>query len=166
MLKVFVLFCFILPSMQSRAIYLLFYTENALLTVVHESRVRSRTDCYAFPGALRASDCTGGLRLLPSAQGWTFGSWGCKPIAGNCVRFLSSRKCMRRWLGPGGHLFLPETGLVPPPSSPPLTVGRPKGMWRSPQSSALLPCSFARKAATPGRVIHTFRSGPVSSRPL
>ncbi len=106
------------------------------------------------------------LRLLPSAQGWTFGSWGCKPIAGNCVRFLSSRKCMRRWLGPGGHLFLPETGLVPPPSSPPLTVGRPKGMWRSPQSSALLPCSFARKAATPGRVIHTFRSGPVSSRPL
>ncbi len=33
--KVFVLFCFIFPSMQSRAIYLLFYIENALLTVVH-----------------------------------------------------------------------------------------------------------------------------------
>ncbi len=32
-----------------------------------------------------------------------------------------------------GHLFLPETGLVPPPSSPPLTVERPKCMWRSPQ---------------------------------
>ncbi len=39
---------------------------------------------------------------------------------------------MRRWLGLGGHLFLPETGLVPPPSSPLLTVERPKGMWRSP----------------------------------
>ncbi len=34
-------------------------------------------------------------------------------------------------------LFLPETGLVPPPSSPPLTVERPKGMWSSPQSSAI-----------------------------
>ncbi len=45
---------------------------------------------------------------------------------------------MRRWLGLEAHLFLPETGLVPPPSLPPLTVERPKGMWRSPQSSAPL----------------------------
>ncbi len=29
-------------------------------------------------------------------QGWTIGSWGRRPIAGNRLRFLSSRKCMRR----------------------------------------------------------------------
>ncbi len=68
----------------------------------------------------------------------------------------------RSWKAP----FLPETGLVPPPSSPPSTVERPKSMWRSPQSSAPLPCSFARKALPPGGVIHAFRPGPVSSRPL
>ncbi len=34
---------------------------------------------------------------------------------------------------------------MPPPSSPPSTVERLKGMWRSPQSSVLLPCSSARK---------------------
>ncbi len=68
---------------------------------------------------------------------------------------------MRRGLGLGRHLFLPETGLVPPPSSPPSTVERPKGMWRSPQSSAPLPCSSARKALPPGRVIHAFHPGPV-----
>ncbi len=42
------------------------------------------------------SGCTGGLRLLPSAQGWTIGSWGRRPIAGNRLQFLFSRKCMRR----------------------------------------------------------------------
>ncbi len=64
------------------------------------------------------------------------GSWGRRTNVGNCPRFCSSRKCMRRWLGLGRHLFLPETGLVPPPSSPPSTAERPKCMWRSPQSSA------------------------------
>ncbi len=54
-----------------------------------------------FPGPLRASGCTGDLRLLPSAQGWTIVSWGRRPIAGNRLQFLSSRKCMRRWLGLG-----------------------------------------------------------------
>ncbi len=68
----------------------------------------------------------------------------------------------RSWKAP----FSAETGLVPPPSSPPSTAERPKGMWRSPQSSAPLPCSFARKALPPGGVIHAFRPGPVSSRPL
>ncbi len=52
----------------------------------------------------------------------------------------------RSWRAP----FLPETGLVPPPSSPPSTVGRPKGMWRSPQLSAPLQCSSARRALPPG----------------
>ncbi len=94
------------------------------------------------------------------------GSWGRRPNVGNRPRFRSSRKCMRRWLGLGRHLFLPETGLLPPPSSPPSTAERPKCMWRSPQSSAPLPCSFARKALPPGGVIHAFRPGPVSSRPL
>ncbi len=65
--------------------------------------------------------------------------------------FRSSRKCMRRWLGLGRHLFLPEAGLVPPPSSPPSTAERPRGMWRSPQSSAPLPCSFARRGAAAWR---------------
>ncbi len=45
--------------------------------------------------------------LLPSAQGWMIGSWGRRPNIGNRLRFLS-RKCMRRWLGLGGHLFLPK----------------------------------------------------------
>ncbi len=130
------------------------------------ARIRSRTDRYAFPGLLRALGCTIGVRLLPSARGWMIGSWGRRPNVGNRPRFRSSRKCMRRWLGLGRHLFLPETGLVPPPSSPPSTVERPKGMWRSPQSSVPLPCSFARKALPPGGVIHAFRPGPVSSRPL
>ncbi len=85
------------------------------------------------------------------------GSWGRRPNVGNRLRFLSSRKCMRRWLGLGGHHFLSETGLVPPTSSPPSTVEWPKGMWRSPQSSAPLPCSSARKAVPPGGVIHAFR---------
>ncbi len=107
-----------------------------------------------------------GVRLLPSARGWMIGSWGRRPNVGNRPRFRSSRKCMRRWLGLGRHLFLPEAGLVPPPSSPPSTAERPRGMWRSPQSSAPLPCSFARRALPPGGVIHAFRPGPVSSRPL
>ncbi len=80
------------------------------------------------------------------------GSWGRRPNVGNRPRFRSSRKCMRRWLGLGRHLFLPEAGLVPPPSSPPSTAERPRGMWRSPQSSAPLPCSFARRALPPGGV--------------
>ncbi len=60
------------------------------------------------------------------------GSWGRRPNVGNRLRFLSSRKCMRRWLGHGRHLFLPETGLVPPPSSPPSTAERPRGMLEVP----------------------------------
>ncbi len=39
-----------------------------------------------------------------------------------------------------------------------LMVGQPKGMWRSPRSSALLPCSSARKAPTPRGVKHIFPS--------
>ncbi len=46
--------------------------------------------------AAERAGCTGGLCLLPSAQGWTNGSWGRRPIAGNRLRFLSSQKCMRR----------------------------------------------------------------------
>ncbi len=30
------------------------------------------------------------------SQGWTIGSWGRRPNVGNRLRFLSSRKCMRR----------------------------------------------------------------------
>ncbi len=60
------------------------------------------------------------------------------------------KEVTRSWRLP----FLPETGLVPPPSSPPSTVGWPKGMWRSPQSSVLLPCSSACNAPPPGGVIH------------
>ncbi len=33
------------------------------------------------------------------------GSWGRRPNVGNRPRFRSSRKCMRRWLGLGRHLF-------------------------------------------------------------
>ncbi len=39
-------------------------------------------------------------------------------------------------------------------------------LWGSPQSSAPLLCSSARRALPPGGVIHAFRPGPVSSRPL
>ncbi len=124
-----------------------------------------------FPRPLRASDCTGGLRLLPNAQGWTIGSWGRRPIVRQSppVSFFPEvhKVVTRSWRAP----FLPrpsepslETGLVPPPSSPPSTVGWPKGMWRSPQSSVLLPCSSARKAQLPGGVIHAFCPGPASSR--
>ncbi len=61
---------------------------------------------------------------------------------------------------------LPETGLVPPLSSPPSTAEWPKGMWTFPQSSTLLLCSSARKAAPPAGVILAFCPGSVSSRPL
>ncbi len=107
-------------------------------------------------------------RPPPSSDRSSLDDWflGAQADRRNHPQFLSSRKCMRRWLGLGGHLFLPKTVLVPPPSSPLLTVERPKGMWRSPQSSALLPCSSARKAPPPGGVIHAFRPGPVSSCPL
>ncbi len=99
----------------------------------------------------------GGIPLaLPRSSSWFLGAQ-----AERRQPFLSSRKCMRRWLGRGRRLFLPETGLVPPPSSPPSMVERPKGMWRSPQSSG-----SARRALPPGGVIHAFRPGPVSSRPL
>ncbi len=70
------------------------------------SQIQNWLQC--FPGPLRASGCTEGLLLLPNARGWTIGSWGHRPITDNHLRFLSSRKCMRRWLGLGGHLFLPE----------------------------------------------------------
>ncbi len=82
------------------------------------------------------------------------GSWGRRPNVGNRPRFRSSRKCMRRWLGLGRHLFLPEAGLVPPPSSPPSTAERPRGMWRSPQSMrahchAALPAGRCRLEGNP-----------------
>ncbi len=112
----------------------------------------------------RAAESIGLLYRLkpPSPECSRLDDWflGRRPNIGNRLRFLSSRKCMRRWLGLGGHLFLPETGLVPPPSSPPLTVERPKGMWKSPH------CGCARRVPPPGGVIHAFRPGPVGSRPL
>ncbi len=38
---------------------------------------------------------------------------GRRPIIGSHLRFHSSRKCIKRkWLGLGGHLFLPETELL------------------------------------------------------
>ncbi len=127
-------------------------------TLLHEKHILVRSDNTAtvayinHQGGLRSrrmsqlarqSGCTIGVRLLPSARGWMIGSWGRRPNVGNRPRFRSSRKCMRRWLGLGRHLFLPEAGLVPPPSSPPSTAERPRGMWRSPQSSAPLPCFTA-----------------------
>ncbi len=47
-----------------------------------------------------------------------------------------------------------------------LDGGAAQGYVEIPPSSAPLPCSFARKALPPGGVIHAFRPGPVSSRPL
>ncbi len=47
------------------------------------------------------------------------------------LQFHSSWKCMRRWIGLGGHLFLPETELVLLPSSLPRMTGWLRGMWRS-----------------------------------
>ncbi len=117
-----------------------------------------------FPVPLRASGCTGGLLLLQNARGWTIGSWGRRPIASNHLRFLSSRKWMRRWQGLGGHLFLPKTGLVPPPSSPPSMAERPKGMWKSPSRSSYCHTALTAKALPPGGVIYAFRLWPVSSR--
>ncbi len=49
------------------------------------------------------------------------------------------------------HLFLPGTGLVPPPSSPPSTVGRPKGMWRSPQVERAIAMQLCPQGATTWR---------------
>ncbi len=36
--------------------------------------------------AAESVGCTGGLLLLPNAQGWTTGSWGRRPIIGNHLR--------------------------------------------------------------------------------
>ncbi len=47
-----------------------------------------------------------------------------------------------------------------------LDSGAAQGYVEIPQSSVPLPCSSARKAPPPGGVIHAFRPGPVSSRPL
>ncbi len=101
----------------------------------------------------RAAESIGLLYRLkpPSPECSRLDDWflGRRPNIGNRLRFLSSRKCMRRWLGLGGHLFLPETGLVPPPSSPPLTVERPKGMWKSP--SAAVPALTAKAYSAAGQ---------------
>ncbi len=78
-------------------------------------RVRSRTYCYAFPGrwerraALEDSVFSWVLkagRLVPGGAG--------RSSATASGSFLPG-KCMRRWLGLGGHIFLLETGLVPSP---------------------------------------------------
>ncbi len=108
------------------------------------ARVRSRTDRYAFPGrwehraALEASTFSRALkagRLVPGGAGRTSATASGSFLPGSL----------------GGHLFLPETGLVPPPSSPPLTVERPKGMWRSPPVDRAIAMQLCPQGSTAWR---------------
>ncbi len=46
-----------------------------------------------------------GERLAALSADRMIGSWGLRPIIGSHLRFHSSRECMRKRLGLGGHLF-------------------------------------------------------------
>lgn len=77
--------------------------------------------------------------------------------------YLFFQKFMKRSLDRGRHPILPETELVLLPPSLPSMAERPRGTWRSPQSSMLLQYSCGRKLLLPGRVICISHPRPVSA---
>ncbi len=122
--------------------------------------------------SLRASHSSKSHHLaFPRRARGVLGQGGAQHLVRSTSRWQDVDRCIAGWARFwrwrfGSAASVRKSSVARVRSRTSRTVERPKVMWRSPQSSALLTCSSDHKAQPPGEVIYAFRPGPVSFRPL